>query len=69
MIRATYYASDNAAAVRDKQLAAMSDLPDDIYRTNMQISEINALNACLAVIRSSNCADFTSKRFPTTISS
>jgi hypothetical protein len=37
--------------VRDKALAEMSDQPDDIYRTNIQISEINALNACLAVIR------------------
>ena len=37
--------------MRDKGLAEMSDQPDDIYRTNIQISEINALNACLAVIR------------------
>jgi hypothetical protein len=51
MIRVTYYAADKAADVRDKQLAEMSDLPDDIYRTNIQISEVNALNACLAVIR------------------
>jgi len=32
-------------------LAETSDHPDDIYRTNIQISEINALNACLAIIR------------------
>jgi hypothetical protein len=51
MARATYYSSENAQRVRDKGLAEMSDQPDDIYRTNMQISEINALNACLAVIR------------------
>lgn len=51
MMRVTYYPPDNAQAVRDKGLAEMSDLPDDIYRTNIQISEINALNACLAVIR------------------
>jgi hypothetical protein len=51
MIRATYYSPEAAQQVRDKQLAEMSDSADDIYRTNIQISEINALNACLAVIR------------------
>lgn len=51
MIRVTCYLNENAQAVRDKGLADMSDQPDDIYRTNIQISEINALNACLAVIR------------------
>jgi len=51
MMRVSYYSTENAQEVRDKRLAEMSDLPDDIYRTNIQISEINALNACLAVIR------------------
>jgi hypothetical protein len=51
MIRATYYSTEDAQKVRDKGLAEMSDQPDDIYRSNIQISEINALNACLAVIR------------------
>jgi hypothetical protein len=51
MIRVTCYSKENAQAVRDKGLADMSDQPDDIYRTNIQISEINAINACLAVIR------------------
>lgn len=51
MLRATYYSVEHGQKVRDKGLAEMSDQPDDIYRTNIQISEINALNACLAVIR------------------
>ena len=51
MMRATYYSAENAQRVRDKGLAEMSDQPDDIYRTNIQIGELNALNACLAVIR------------------
>lgn len=51
MVRVTYYSSENAQTVRDKGLAEMSDQPGDLYRTNIQISEINALNACLAVIR------------------
>lgn len=29
----------------------MTDLPDDVYRNNIQISELNALNACLAVTK------------------
>lgn len=51
MLRATYYSAEHGQKVRDKALAEMSDTPDDIYRTNIQIGEINALNACLAVIR------------------
>lgn len=29
----------------------MSDAPDDEYRANIQVSELNALNAALAVLR------------------
>ena len=50
-LRATYYAKDNATKVRDMQLAEMVDDPDDIYRRNVQIAELNALNASIAVIR------------------
>lgn len=51
MLRATYYSTEQGQLVRDRQLAPMSDNPDDLYETNIQISELNALNACLAVIR------------------
>lgn len=51
MLRATYYAVDNAAAVRELGLAETVDDPDNVYRTNVQIAELNALNACIAVIR------------------
>jgi len=50
-LRATYYDPENATKVRDLQLAEAVDDPDDIYRVNVQIAELNALNACLAVIR------------------
>jgi hypothetical protein len=50
-IRATYYAEDKAPGVRAMQLAEMVDDPDDIYRTHVQIVELNALNASMAVIR------------------
>jgi hypothetical protein len=50
-LRATYYSADNANKIRDMQLAEMVDDPDDIYRKNIQIAELNALNASVAVIR------------------
>jgi hypothetical protein len=50
-IRATYYATDTAIKVRDMQLAETADAPDDIYRNNVQIAELNALNASIAMIR------------------
>ncbi len=50
-LRATYYSAATASEVRDMQLAEMADHPEDLYRTTVQISELNALNACLAIIR------------------
>lgn len=50
MLRATYYSVESAKNVLDQSLAPMHDEPDDIYKNNIQISELNALNACLAVI-------------------
>lgn len=51
MLRATYYPADEGAPMRDRQLADLSDAADEIYRSNVQIGELNALNACLALIR------------------
>ena len=51
MLRATYYPAEEAATMRDLQLADLSDAADEIYRANIQIGELNALNACLALIR------------------
>ena len=67
MVRLTYYSKENAQALRDRGLADMSDQPDDIYRTNIQISEINALNACLAVIRFKQLRVSISRKLPTII--
>jgi len=50
-LRATYYEPSNAQKMRDWCLAELSDRPDDEYRVNVQIAELNALNACLAVVR------------------
>ncbi len=64
MLRTTYYSAADGQKVRDKALAEMSDQPDDIYRTNIQISEINALNACLAVIRFKQLRGFYFEEIP-----
>lgn len=50
MLRTTYYSVERAGEMRDKGLAELVDDPDDLYRTNIQIGELNALNACLAVV-------------------
>ncbi len=51
MLRATYYSAEHGQETRDKGLADVVDAPADLYRTNIQIGELNALNACLAIIR------------------
>lgn len=51
MVRMTYYSAEKAQETRDQKLAEESESPDDAYRTNIQIGELNALNACLAIIR------------------
>jgi hypothetical protein len=50
-LRATYAGAGEGARVRAQNWAETSDLPDDQYRRNVQISELNALNAALAVMR------------------
>lgn len=49
--RVTYYSPDQAQKMRIMNLAELHDGPDDLYRSNIQIGEFNALNAALAVIR------------------
>lgn len=51
MMRVTYYSEKGGATLRDRGLAELNDAPGDIYRSNIQIGELNALNACLAVLR------------------
>lgn len=51
MQRVTHVAAGSADNILEKQWIPLSDPPDDIYRNNIQIGELNALNACLAVIK------------------
>ena len=64
LLRTTYYSADDGQLVREKELAPLSDDPDDIYRTNIQISELNSLNACLAVIRFKQLRGFYFEEIP-----
>lgn len=50
-IRTTYFSAEDAQAIREKKLVELADEPDDAYRRNVQIAELNAINACLAVLR------------------
>lgn len=50
LLRTTYYSVENAEQLRARGLADLADPPENIYRANVQIGELNALNACLAVI-------------------
>lgn len=51
MARVTYYPPERALALRKLKLAEMNDTPDNVYRSNIQIAEMNALNASLAMTR------------------
>jgi hypothetical protein len=64
MVRTSYYSAENGAILRDKRLAEMTDTRDDEYRTNIQIGELNALNACLAVIKFKQLRGFYFEELP-----
>jgi hypothetical protein len=64
MLRTTYFSAEHAQNVRDKKLAELADAPADLYRTNIQIGELNALNACLAVIRFKQLRGFYFEEIP-----
>jgi hypothetical protein len=51
MLRATYYSKESAAQTRAEGHAELSEQPDALYHKNVQICELNALNASLAVVR------------------
>lgn len=64
MLRTTYYSAEDGQKVREKGLAELADSPDDMYRTNVQIGELNALNACLAIIRFKQLRGFYLEEIP-----
>lgn len=51
LIRTIYCPPEKAEQVRASGWTDLKTDPNDLYRTNIQTAELNALNACLAVIR------------------
>lgn len=51
MVRVTYFPSEHSEEVMRKSHAPLQDDPEDLYRARVQIGELNALNAALAVMR------------------
>lgn len=51
ILRTSFFSAEDAEAARGVSSAELSDAPDQEYRVNIQTSELNALNASLAVIR------------------
>jgi len=50
-LRTTYFSKNEAQSIFGKNIVPVTNIPEDVYRNNIQISELNALNASLAVIR------------------
>lgn len=50
-VRTTYFPQDLGHTMRAKGYAPETDPADDVYKTNIQIAEVNALNAAMAVLR------------------
>lgn len=57
-LRTTYYSVEHAQKTKERKLSPISDNPDDIYKTNIQIAEVNAINACLAVLKYKQLREF-----------
>ena len=64
MLRTTSYSAEHGQKVREKGLTELAGTPNDLYRTNIQIGELNALNACLAVIRFKQLRGFYFEELP-----
>jgi molybdopterin/thiamine biosynthesis adenylyltransferase len=50
-VRATFFPADRVEEIRARNLVPEGEAENDEYRDHIQIGELNALNACLAVIR------------------
>ncbi|MFY0627563.1 MAG: ThiF family adenylyltransferase [Reichenbachiella sp.] len=57
-LRTTSFSKESAQNLVDQKLAPLTDIPNDIYKANIQISELNALNACLAIIKYKQIREF-----------
>ncbi|GAA5497481.1 hypothetical protein Rhal01_03677 [Rubritalea halochordaticola] len=51
LVRTTYFSREDGQATKEKGFVDLRDQPDNIYKSNIQIAELNALNASLAIIK------------------
>ena len=51
VVRTTYFSTDPEQIEKSIKEVSLADGADDMYKTNIQIGEINSINACLSVIR------------------
>lgn len=63
-LNVTRYTVDNAAELIAKGFSQLVDVPADEYKVNIQIGELNALNACLAVARYKQIRGFYREEIP-----
>lgn len=64
MLRTTHYSTENFQKLIDLKVSDLSDHENDLYKTNIQISELNALNASLAVIKYKQLRGFYAQELP-----
>jgi hypothetical protein len=64
LVRTTFFPVEKAAPMRDSGLVELQDQPDDVYHSNIQISELNALNAAVAVIKYKQLRGFYGQTLP-----
>jgi len=63
-LQTTYYSAENAEQVRALGYAQTADDPNEEYKVNVQISELNALNACIAIIKFKQLRGFYAEQNP-----
>lgn len=64
MASTTYYSVQDGQDMMNKSYAQLVDTPDDEYKVNIQIGELNALNASLAVTRYKQLRGFYHQEIP-----
>lgn len=65
LLRVSYFSKENAQARMDMGVAELADDPGDEYRDSIQIGELNALNAALAVHKYKQIMGFYVEEKPT----
>jgi len=64
MVRTTVLKPENASEIRTRGLVPLTDPPGNEYRTNIQIAELNALNASMAMLAYKQHCGFYAQALP-----